>query len=56
MEIKVFDVVELKNGNRATILEIFDNYFKVEEVDLEGNSQGIIIIEECDISKIIYTK
>ena len=40
MQIKVFDVVELKNNNLATILEIKDNkYFTefVEKIEEQNN-------------------
>lgn len=57
MKIKRFDVVELKDGNRATILDIKENqkYF----VDIV-NAYGITVdkrdIGEDDINRIIFTK
>ena len=39
MKYKRFDVVELNNGNRATILDIKKNYYNVEIV----NSYGITL-------------
>lgn len=57
MKINKFDVVELKNGNRATILDINEknNYF-VEIV----NAYGITVAKENisinEIDKIIYSK
>lgn len=40
MKIKIFDVVELNNGNKATIIEINKNRYKVEIVDKHGKSKG----------------
>ena len=40
MQIKVFDVVELKNNNLATILEIKDNKYLnefVEKIEEQNN-------------------
>ncbi len=36
MKYKRFDVVELNNGNRATILDIKKNYYNVEIVNPYG--------------------
>lgn len=52
----VFDVVELNNGNKATILSNEKSILKVEEVDNTGISQGIKEINEYDIKKIILKK
>ena len=47
MKLKVFDVVKLKNGNKATIKEVLSsNFYKVEIVDKYGNT-----IENRNISK-----
>lgn len=55
MNINVFDVVEMKNGNRATILDIRNNRYWVEIV----NAYGVIIkntfITNNEISKIVYS-
>lgn len=57
MKYKVFDVVELKNKDKATILEVIDeNKYKVEIVDNEGNSKGITETNKGDINKIIHKK
>lgn len=57
MKYKVFDVIELKNRDKATILEVIDeNKYKVEIVDNEGNSKCITEISKDDISKIIHKK
>ena len=57
MKIKIFDVVELKNKNKATILENKSNdTYKAEIIDLHGKSLGTEYIYEDDISKIIFSK
>ncbi len=57
MKYKVFDVVELKNKNKATILGIENNnIYKVEIVNCDGISQGMLEITESDINKIIIKK
>ena len=55
MKIKKFDVVELKNGNRATIIDIIDknNYF-AEVVNAYGMTLEKREIQYKEISKIIY--
>lgn len=53
--IEVFDVVELNNGNKATILEIINNIYSVEIVDKKGTSLGYKKIPKEDIKKIIYS-
>ena len=56
MKLKAFDVIELKNGDRATILDINNNVYKVEVVDKNGISKGIKNIEETDVKDIIISK
>lgn len=56
MIIKVFDVVELKNGDKATIIEIKNDSYKVAIFDRNGISKGHKYIMEQDIVDIIYTK
>ena len=55
MKLKRFDVVELKNNNRATIMEEKNNnqYF-VEVVNPYGITLGNKIISNNEIDKIIY--
>lgn len=50
----VFDVVGLKNGYKATILESNKDTYKVEIINNKGLSQGIKQINEKDIEKIIF--
>lgn len=56
MEYKVFDVVELKNNNLATILDKINNTYKVEEIDSKAKIQKITEITDNDIKKIKYSK
>lgn len=55
MKINKFDVVELKDGNRATIIEIKDKNSYFAEI---VNAYGITIdkrdIQEKEIDRIIY--
>lgn len=57
MKLKRFDVVELTNGNKATIMDIMNNreYF-VEIVDSKGNTIDRKNITEDEIEKIVYSK
>ena len=56
MKLKQFDVVELNNGNKATILDIKENQLYGEIV----NENGITIehrnIKENEIKKILIYK
>ena len=56
MKYKVFDVVELNNGNKATILFANKEQYKAEIVNEEGKSKGIVDLEEKDIKKVLYKK
>lgn len=56
MKYKRFDVVELNNGNKATILDTNNKDYYVEIVDFEGNKVDIKFIEENEISKMIFPK
>lgn len=57
MKIKIFDVVQLSNGNKATILEKSDKAtYKAEIVNSEGKTEGITQISETDITKVIFSK
>lgn len=57
MKIKKFDVVEMKDSNRATILEVKGNNEYFAEV---VNAYGITVekkeITNNEISKILYPK
>lgn len=56
MKYKRFDVVELNNGNKATILDINNREYCVEILDPNGNRVSIINIVEDEISKVIFAK
>lgn len=56
MRIKKFDVVELSNNNRATILEIDKNQYFAEIVDNKGATIERRYITQDEIKKVIYTK
>lgn len=52
----MFDVVELNNGNKATIITNDKSIIKVEEVNNNGISLGMKEIRENDIKQIIFRK
>lgn len=57
MGYKVFDVVELMNGDKATILDDKEkNKYKAEIVDANGISKGVYKIEETEIKKAVIIK
>lgn len=49
--IKVFDVVKLKNNEKATILQVNDKFSLVE---IAGENKRNSLISNCDIEKVIY--
>lgn len=56
MKVNRFDVVELKDKNRATILNFQNNKYLVEVVTPDGISLGNIEITDNDINKVIFCK
>lgn len=52
----LFDVVELNNGNKATILTKDNSIIKIEEVNDKGISLGIKEIKDNDIKQVIFRK
>lgn len=56
MKYKRFDVVELKDNNRATILNVNKNNYLAEIVNAYGITIDRNVITDNDIKKIIYTK
>ncbi len=54
MQFKVFDVIELEDGKRATIIKIDDNIITGEIIDDNGKSLGVKEIEKERITKIIF--
>ena len=56
MKLKIFDVVELNDKNRATILNINNKEYLAEVVNSAGISLGNKVIKDNDINKIIVSK
>ena len=56
MKLKRFEVVELSNGNKATILDINNNEYYAEIVDNKGNTIDNRIIREDEIAKVLIHK
>lgn len=57
MKLKIFNVVELKNGNRATIIDIKDkNKYVAEIVNAYGITISKRVITDDEINKIIYNQ
>lgn len=56
MELNIFDVVELNDGNKATILKREGTIYKVEITNSKGISQGVKVIKITDINKVIFSK
>lgn len=49
--IKVFDVVELKNNEKATVLRVSEKFSLVE---IAGDNKRNSLISNSDIEKVIY--
>ena len=56
MKVNRFDVVELNDGNKATILNFQNNGYLVEVVGHDGKSLGSKEITDNDINKVIFCK
>lgn len=58
MKINKFDVVELKNKNRATILDNSKNKneYLAEIVNVYGIALGKKVITNNDINRVVYSK
>ena len=56
MKLKIFDVVELNDKNRATILNINNKEYLAEIVNSAGISLENRIITDNDINKVILAK
>ena len=56
MRIKKFDVVELKNENRAVILAKENKEFYAEIVDDSGNTLEYRNISAEEIKRVIFSK
>lgn len=56
MKVKLFDVVELNNGNKATILSVNKDIYNAEILNEKGFFLGVQELKASDIKGIIYTK
>lgn len=56
MEIKELDVVELKNGQCGTVLEVFDQgeAYLVEVADASGKAVDMPIVKADDIKQVTW--
>lgn len=54
MKAKQLDVVQLKDGSEAVILEVYDGGYYVEFVDDVGKTIDLDFITADKIDKIIY--
>lgn len=56
MKFKIFDVVEISNGNKATILSADNEQYKAEIITEDGTVKEIVNLKEKDIRKTIYSR
>ena len=56
MKYKQFDVVELNNGCKATVLKVNKNECLVEMVDSRGMTIGSQTITDEDIKQVLLSK
>lgn len=56
MKLKIFDVVELNDKNKATILRIENDNYYVEVVNPDGMTLSFKYITSKDINQIIHSK
>lgn len=54
MKIRKFNVVELKDNNKATILDVIGNRYKAEIVNCNGITVDNRVITNNEINKVIY--
>lgn len=54
MKMNRFDVIELNDGNNATILDIKSDEYLAEIVNKEGITLGYRNIEEDEIKNILF--
>ena len=55
MSYKIFDVVELHNGKKGTIVNINKGEIAVDIVDESGISHGFANVKQKDVKRIIIT-
>lgn len=56
MKYNQFDVVELNNGDKATIIAVSDNGYKVDIVDGNGKRKDVKNIKQDEIKNVIFKK
>lgn len=56
MKLKVFDVVKLNDGKKATIIETNKDCYKAEIVDECGVSHGYKSIKDKEIAEVIFAR
>ena len=56
MKYKKFEVVELKDNNRATILKIEENEYFAEIVNSYGITVDKKLISDNEINKVIHSR
>lgn len=56
MKLKIFDVVELIDHNKAIILEVYINTYKVNVLKEDSSINESRIISDKDISNVLYKK
>ena len=56
MKLKIFDVIELIDHNKAIILEIYDNKYKVNVLKENSSINESRIISDKDIANVVYKK
>ena len=55
MSYRIFDVVELHNGKKGTIVNINKGEIAVDIVDESGISHGFANVKQKDVKRIIFT-
>lgn len=56
MKLKKFEVVELTNGNKATIFDNKNNEYYAEIVNDEGKTIEHRFLKDDEIKKILFSK
>lgn len=56
MKYNQFDVIELNNGDKATIIAINDNLYKVDIVDENGARKEVKNVKQDEIKRLIFKK
>ena len=56
MKIKELDVIRLKDGRDATVLEVFKDgeAYLIEISDRDGETLDISVVKSCDVEEVIW--